>query len=423
MYSRLSKILLWASVAVLLPGETLATNGSLLIGIGSKTRSMGGAGVALPTEAMSQFINPASSTELGIQAQVGAMLFYPKRQGCTNIVPECVKSGSNLFLLPFMGGAYKFNRRISLGFVGAPVGGGGTRYTENLYEAGAGTLGADLKQMNMAFPVAYRVNKNVSVGFAPVLGIQAFRAYGLTTFQTPGVTVDVENITNRGNDYSYGAGVRFGVLTKFFNDRLNFGASYASRVYMTKFDKYKGLFTEDGSFDMPEQFTIGLAVKPFKKMSVAFDVTKVFFNDIPALGNPVTNAVGKADGTPTTGRFGEEDGGGFGWDNQWIYKLGINYDWSSKLSLRLGANYGKAPVPEDDNLMAAILAPVTTEWHATAGFTYGLSASSEVSVSYVHAFKNTLSNFDTGQFNIAPGGGAEVAMVQNSIDMSYSLRF
>lgn len=423
MYSRLSKVLLWASVAVLLPGEALATNGTLLIGIGSKTRSLGGAGVAMPMEATSQLINPASATELGIRAEVGLMFFQPKRQGCTNIVPECTKSGSNQFLMPFMGGTYKFNRKLSLGFVGAPLGGGNTRYDENLYEEGAGTLGADLKQMVIAFPIAYRMNKNLSLGFAPVIGIQQFRAYGLTTFQTQGITIDVENVTNRGNDYSYGGGVRLGVLSKFFNGRMNFGASYASRVYMTKFDKYRGLFTEEGSFDYPEQFTLGLAVKPLNDLTVMFDVTKVFFSDIPALGNDVTNAVGKADGTPTTGRFGERDGGGFGWQNQWIYKMGINYDWSSKLSLRIGANYGSAPVPEDDNLMPAVIATVTTEWHASTGFTYGLSAASEISVSYVHAFKNTLSNFDTGQFNIAPGGGAEIAMVQNSIDVSYALKF
>ena len=192
---------------------------------------------------------------------------------------------------------------------------------------------------------------------------------------------------------------------------------------MTKFDKYKGLFTEDGSFDMPEQFTLGLAVKPLKDLTVMFDATKVFFSDIHALGNSIIKSVGSADGTPTTGKLGAEGGGGFGWQDQWIYKLGINYDWSDNLSLRLGANYGKAPVPEDDNLLPAVLAPITTEWHAAAGFTYGLSKASEVSVSYVHAFKNTLSNFETGSFNISPGGGAEVSMVQNSISASYSFKF
>jgi len=99
------------------------------------------------------------------------------------------------------------------------------------------------------------------------------------------------------------------------------------------------------------------------------------------------------------------------------------YDWDDKLTLRIGANYGKAPVPEDDNLLPATLAPVTTEWHAAMGFTYGLSRNSEVSFSWVHAFRNRLSNFATGQFNISPGGGATIEMVQNSIDLSYALKF
>ena len=136
MYSYLNKIVLCTSIALFMPSVAYATNGSLLIGVGAKTRSLGGAGVAMPMEAMSQLINPAASTELGIQAQVGAMFFSPKRQACTNAAPQCVKSGADLFLLPSMGGAYKFNRKLSLGFVGAPLGGGSTRYTTHLYVAG-----------------------------------------------------------------------------------------------------------------------------------------------------------------------------------------------------------------------------------------------------------------------------------------------
>lgn len=425
MYSRLTKILLCASIAVLLPGTAFATNGSLLIGAGPKHRSMGGSGVAMPMEATSQLINPAAVTELGIRADASAMLFAPKRQACTRVVPECAKSGSNLFLLPSMGGAYKFNRRLSLGFAAAGVGGGSTRYSRDIFVTGGPprTVGADLKQMVMAMSVAYRMNKNLSVGMAPLIGIQSFRAYGLDTFITPGITADPENITNRGNDYSYGMGVRFGALVKFFDGRLNFGASHSSRIYMTKFDKYRGLFTEEGSFDMPEQFTFGLAVKPISKMTVTLDATRVYFSDVPALGNSINNTVGTSTDPSTKGRLGEEDGGGFGWQNQWIYKAGINYDWSDRLSLRIGVNYGKSPVPEDDNLLVNTIAPITTEWHAATGFTYAISKTADLSVGYVHAFKNTLSNFDSGQFPIAPGGGAEISMVQNSLDIGLSKKF
>lgn len=425
MYSQLRKVILGAAIAMAFSNAVLATNGSLLIGAGAKHRALGGAGVALPLDGTSQLINPAGVTQLGIRADVGAMFFQPRRQACTRAVPECVQSGSEQFLLPNMGGAYRFNRKMSLGFAASGVGGGSTRYSRDIFETGGPprTVGTDLKQMIIAMTGAYRINKTVSVGVSPLVGIQQFRAYGLASFITPGITADPDNVTNRGNDWSYGAGVRFGTLAKLFDGRLNLGASYTSRVYMTSFDKYRGLFTEDGDFDIPEQYTLGIAVKPIDKLTLAFDVTRVFFSDIPALGNSINNTVGTSTDPTTKGRLGERNGGGFGWDDQWIYKLGISYDWNDKLTLRAGGNYGKAPVPEDDNMLPATLAPVTTEWHAALGFTYGLTPNSEFSFSYVHAFRNTLSNFDSGEFPISPGGGAEVQMVQNSIDLSYALKF
>ncbi|MGD8634515.1 MAG: outer membrane protein transport protein [Anaerolineales bacterium] len=425
MYSRLRRIILGIIIITALPNTVLATNGSLLIASGSKHRALGGAGVALPLDGTSQFINPASITELGIRADLGLMFFQPRRQACTRAVPECEQSGSEQFLIPNMGGAYRFNRKLSLGFGGAGVGGGSTRYDRDIFESGGppSTVGASLNQANIVITGAYKLNKAVSVGVSPVIGVQQFRAYGLASFITPGITVDPDNVTNRGNDYSYGAGVRFGTLAQFFDGRLNLGASYTSRIYMTKLDKYRGLLTEDGEFDMPEQYTLGIAVKPIDKLTVAFDVTRIFFSDIPALGNSINNTVGTSTDPTTEGRLGEKNGGGFGWDDQWVYKLGISYDWNSKLTLRAGANYGKAPVPEDDNLLPATLAPIATEWHAALGCSYELSPNSELSFSYVHAFRNTLSNFDTGEFPISPGGGAEVQMVQNSVDVSYALKF
>ena len=425
MYIRLIRMILCVSVALALPCTALATNGSLLIGIGAKHRALGGAGVALPLDSLSQLVNPAAATALGTRADIDGMLFRPKRQACTRAVPECTESGSDLFVIPAMGGVYEFNRRLSIGFAAAGTGGGNTRYNRDIFVSGGppSTVGADLKQMIMAITLAYRVNKNFSVGVSPLIGVQQFRAYGLSSFITPGITANPDGVTNNGNEYSYGAGVRFGTLAQFFDNRVNLGASYTSRVYMTKLDKYNGLFTVDGEFDMPAQFTLGLAIKPVNKLALTFDITRIYFNDIPALGNSINNTVGTVDNPTTKGKLGAKDGGGFGWDDQWVYKLGLSYEWNSDLTLRVGTNYGKAPVPEDNNLLPATLAPVTTEWHATLGFTYKLNKNSEVSLGYVHAFKNTLSNFDTGEFPISPGGGAEVSMVQNSVDIGYAYKF
>ena len=56
-------------------------------------------------------------------------------------------------------------------------------------------------------------------------------------------------------------GVRVGYLGEL-TDWLSVGASYQSRINMSKFDEYSGLFAEKGGFDIPQTFTGGVAVKP-----------------------------------------------------------------------------------------------------------------------------------------------------------------
>lgn len=424
---RIKTLLLCSLLVLALPNTANATNGSFLIGVGPKHRALGGAGVALPLDSTSIAINPASASHIDTTARIdaGAMLFYPKRLACTQAIPECERSGANLFLLPFGGGVYKFNRKVAFGFAATPLGGGNTRYGRDIFIDGGppNTVGVDLKQMLMAPTVSYQANKLFTMGMSPLIGVQQFRAYGLDSLVTPGITDDPDAVTNNGNDYSYGAGVRLGTLVQFYKGRLNLGASYSSKVNMTEFDKYRGLFTPNGDFDIPSNWTIGIAVKPTQKLTLAFDVKWIRYKDVPAISNSINNTVGTANDPTTKGKLGSNDGGGFGWDDMTVYMIGLNYEFNDKLTLRAGFNYGESPIPDDDNLVVNTVAPATVEKHATVGFTYQFNSASEISVSYTHAFKNTQSNFDTGDFPISPGGGARIQMVQNAIDVSYGHRF
>jgi long-chain fatty acid transport protein len=161
------------------------------------------------------------------------------------------------------------------------------------------------------------------------------------------------------------------------------------------------------------------------KLTVAFDITRIMNSDVQALGNPISRTIGTA-ANPTVGtepKLGEQGGGGFGWDDQTVYKLGFAYDWNQKLTLNFGANYGESPIPEGDELLPGAVAPATVEWHATVGLDYKISKKSEIALTYVHAFRKRLSNFDTGAFPISPGGGATIEMVQNSASLTYSFLF
>ena len=437
---------------------SFATNGYFLIGYGAKARSMGGAGVAYAQDALAAAANPAGMADVKMNTMridVGGEFFLPKRSfvndsttlesgfpGATGAVEHT--SGSNVFLIPSMGGIYKFNRRLTIGM--AAIGNGAnTRYDQsvpgipscidgnttggtgstafNFNCLGSPTVGVQLIQMQMIPGAAYKLTRNQTVGAALTIGVQQFRAYGLQAFGQAGLKyADGPNLTNRGNDYGYGMGIRLGWLGKFFDRRLSLGANYASRTYMTKFDRYKDLFAEQGGFDIPEHYALGAAVLVTKKLSVAFDYQRINYSAIRSIGNKGPDAADPDNFFPkgcqalpdgsNTCLLGRDQGLGFGWKDQNIYKVGINYDYSSKWSFRAGYNYAKAPMP-NDQVLFNFLAPAVSERHVTAGLSYRPSRNIEWSANYMHAFRNTIK----GPTALGPTAGFPVKGENASIDM------
>jgi len=442
---------------------SFATNGYFLIGYGAKTRGMGGTGVAYAQDALAAAANPAGMADVEMdtmRVDAGAEFFIPKRaftQDSSTLEsgfpgsdgPVNHKSGANVFMIPSMGGIYKFNRKLTIGM--AAIGNGSnTRYDQtipgnptcidgntsagsastayNFNCLGSPTVGISLIQMQMIPGAAYKINKNHTLGFALTLAAQQFRAYGLQAFGLNGLGyADGPNLTNRGNDYSYGAGARLGWLGKFFSQRLSIGANYASRTYMTKFDKYRDLFAEQGSFDIPEHYALGAAFAVTRKLTLAFDYQRINYSDIKSIGNkgpdaadqfnffpsgcqPETDAAGNITGN--TCLLGRNDGMGFGWSDQNVYKVGVNYDYDSKWSFRAGYNYAKSPI-NDDELLFNFMALAVSEQHATTGMSYRPNKNIEWSMNYQHAFKNTIK----GRTALGPNAGLPVNGENASIDM------
>ncbi len=436
-----------------------ATNGYFLIGYGAKTRGMGGAGVAFAQDALAGAANPAGMGDVEmdtLRVDVGAELFVPKRSFRhdsatleSGFAPSSEKgvnhsSGSNQFLIPSMGAVYKFNRKLTLGMTvigngsntryGQKVPGkpdcmdgntsGGTGSTAfNFNCLGSPTSGVSLLQMQVLPGIAYKVTKKQTVGVSLTLAAQQFRAYGLQAFGPDGLGYTTgSELTNRGNDYSYGAGIRMGWLGKFLGDRLSLGANYTSRTYMTKFNDYKDLFAEEGSFDIPEQYAFGIAVKATKKITIAADYQKIKYGDIKSMNNPGPDAKDpfnffpsgcktQSNGTNSC-MLGRNDGMGFGWHDQNVYKIGINYDYNPAWSFRAGYNHAESPI-QQDQVLFNFLAPAVNQDHVTAGISYRPNKNMEWTANYMHAFKNTIK----GPTALGPQGGLPVEGENGSIDM------
>ena len=412
-----------------------ATNGYFLPGFGIRSQGMGGVGIAYGRDSLSTAANPANAVNTGMRGDMGFAVFNPERHAAVG--PDAgggfgynfhgdVESDAKYFLMPEMGFSMGLTEDVHVALAVVGNGGMNTTYRENFFSFDPypgivpvpgvippdpqrdATLGVDLMQLLVPITAAYKVNEDHAIGASLVLAETRFRAYGLQAFalfdQDMTITSAPEYLTNNGYDYSYGAGVRVGWLGEFMDDRLTIGLTYASKTYMTKFDKYSGLFAEQGDFDIPENYGIGFAFKPVKNLVIAADVQRINYRNIASVGNPgMTSPIG-SDGIPSTTdpsqELGNDEGMGFNWTNQTVYKLGVQYGVNKRLQVRAGYNYGASPIP-DDMVTFNLLAPGTVERHYSLGFTYKPNDTLEVTGAYMYAASNSQSKCGQNIVNCA----------------------
>lgn len=395
-----------------------ATNGYFSHGYGMKAKGMGGASTANHDDAFFGANNPAAAAFAGNRLELGVDLFSPIRKASNvggSLAFASAESNSNYFLVPEFGYNHMVNSNLALGVTVYGNGGMNTDYPGNPafgntnLLGGTGSLGVDLMQLVIAPTAAYKVNANHSIGISPLLGYQRFKAEGLQAFAP--MSSDRNNLTNRGYDDAFGYGVRIGYMGKI-SPTVTIGAAYASKINFEEFSKYRGLFAEQGDFDIPENYNVGVAWQATPALKVAVDYQRINYSNVAAVGNPVTNLL--LLGNP----LGASNGAGFGWDDVDVWKLGVEYKHSQKLTLRAGYSHNDNPISGSDlgEVMFNILAPAVNKQHITLGFTYTLASGNELTMSYAHAFDNDVSATRPGF-----GGGVDtIEMYQNSIGIQYS---
>lgn len=440
-----------AVAGLMVPGMALATNGYFSHGYGMKAKGMGGAATATAEDTFGGAVNPAKMVWVGNRLDVGIDVFMPERTasrqnatgpfGAGGAYSGSVESDSNVFFVPEFGYNKMLNPNLSLGITVYGNGGMNSDYNKSLTGPafapscagassnllfGCGKLGVDLMQLMIAPTVAVKLNSNHSIGISPLLGYQRFKVDGLQAFDETlnmgggpfTFTSSQGNVTNRGYDNSTGWGVRIGWMGKV-SDTVTLGAAYSSKMRMSAFDKYKGLFAEGGDFDIPENYNIGIAVKATPKTSLAFDIQQINYSAVNSIANGVANSLL----APGTVQLGTTNGSGFKWRDQTVYKLGIEHQYQPDLVLRAGYNYGKMPIRDDiDSVTFNILAPATVEQHLTLGATWTLQNKAELTVSYAHAFEKSLTGTSVTSL-LGVGGTETLTMSQNSLGVAYGIKF
>lgn len=411
---------------LLASSQAYATDGYLAHGYGVKSQGMGGVGIALPQDALAAATNPAGMGLIGNRVDAGVTWFRPQREseikgnlGGAAVNGKYDANDTENFIIPEFGANYDISPTLSLGVSVYGNGGMNTDYNKAIPLLGSTPARMDLSQLFIAPTVAWKVSPSNTVGLSLNLAYQRFEVKGLQNFTapvgTPQQTSSVpNNVTNKGYDSSTGFGVRVGWIGQI-SDSVSLGATYQSKTHMRKFDKYKGLFAEQGDFDIPENYGIGIAVKATPQLTFAADVERINYSDVDSVGNSINNLLQQGN------LLGSNKGAGFAWRDVTAVKLGASYAYSDNLTLRAGYNHSSQPIRKSETLFNMI-APGVVQDHITLGATYVLPNQGELSLAYMHAFEEKIKGNNSIPAGFG-GGEANLKMYEDSLGVAYGWRF
>ena len=378
-------------LGVLFSSNVYAMNGAKVIGNSTRDIAMGGATTASPGDTSVMVKNPAGLIKVGnrfdlsLGSYIVSATSQPKgalgNDGVTqktdakycpigNIAVSIKKEDGNMpmafgiGLFSIAGVSSDFPRPRMGGAVSAIV----TDYDTKM----------DLKHMRLSPTVAFQVTDKLAVGLSYNLGISMFR----TDLPVAGTYAK-----NRGAldwETALGSGFTIGVLFDV-TDYLRLGFSYESETWMSDFKRYDQVFKR---MDIPPVANAGISYNINDRLEITYDAHYIFWTrskmtrDVPSHG-------------------------GFGWRDQLVHAIGLEYEASDKLTLRLGYNYGKAPIREDV-VFANALAPLIIEQHVSFGLSQKLDDEWTLDLTYVHAFEKSITDNGKGDSYSQAGANTSV---------------
>ena len=374
------------ALSLITSASLYATNGDNLIGLGAKSRSMGGTDIAVSHGAESILSNGAMITSVEkTEITFGGFMFLPTMKTdltATGILTgEGSQSAADFNGIPEVSIVRKMNDNLWVGIGMFGAAGMGVDYRDT--QGGTGNLGmvTSLLLFKFAMPVAYK-KSGFTASVVPVIGWSL---------------LDI----NYAAPFTANFGAVGGGLAQTFSISGNLGISYDFGEVGIDGLTFGAIF--NGPLKMSFSDVISHATEPFAVAGV-FD--KAFGDD---LEQPAEYGVGFSytKGPHTVGfdykfvNWADAAGyGDFGWENGNVFAAGYRYE-TDKYAVRMGYNYGKSVVQNDPagktdktaaglNLLNVLGFPGTAEHHLTMGGTYKFTEMFSIDVGLVYQVESEL---------------------------------
>ncbi len=385
--------LLIAALLASLPMGVGATNGLRPIGYGTKSKGMGGVGVALPQDSFASALNPAGMAfvcdrvDIGVQwlrNKADGQLFLPGVDSLNSSTPQNIHSRQDLWW-PEFGVSWMYCPYCVLGLNAYAFGGWKLDYNEKTVlgtSTNSNDLGTDLGwdyQVYFISPSwACTVACNHTIGVAANIAISALDISGFEFFsRNSNVSAFPEYGSNKGTEFQHGLGLQFGWIGQF-DCGITLGIAYKTKTWMNHFKKYRGFLPQDGQFDLPSIWSFGATWCVTQFVVISADFERIMWTDARLFRHDFFNG----------DRFGTSAGPGFGWEDQSVIKLGAAWDISDAVTLRVGYNFGTALYANRDLLLNLNTMQVIRT-HYTLGLTY-YTGCHELSIDFVHGDRHRL---------------------------------
>jgi long-chain fatty acid transport protein len=432
-----------AALALAAASPALATNTMYLAGYGTEAAGRAGAGIAVADRALGLQFNPAGIAQLqGNHYSVDLQILLPKLHL------------SNYQGSPIQNEVDAKNRKFYMPSVAYVRGSKDSPWAYGIGLVSQGGMGATFKNQNTAFGtrdetftqvrfasltpcVAYAVNKDLSFGLSANVGWsdleyrfwpQSSAVVNFPPDADPANDTPFpgQNMTQAVSSFSYS--FRAGAMWRV-HPKVQLGATYQTKT-QSDYDggklvaNFSALGLGDIAYDAeidgftwPEQYGVGIQLRPAERFVLAFDIKRYLWSDaidvitvkasnpnLPGLPPPLTNLA-----------FPFQ----FNWKDQTVYALGGEWRASDAITLRAGYNYAKSAVPDDT---LSPLFPAIPEKHLAAGLGWNVGAGT-FNFALERAFEKSQTNNNTNPFVNPFGPGARVDHSQWTIAVGYSRAF
>ncbi len=387
-----------ASLALLQAAH--AADGNELPGIGAIQNSTAGAGVASPQDSTWAMLNPAGMVELGKRLDLSMeVLFFTRGADPEGSVIAANPFAGHLedrtpILIPSFGIVFPLESgAIGTGIFG--IQGNSTDYKRprsTLGYLGNGDRRAELQVAKIPISYAHQFDNGWSVGVS-LLGL-------VSTFRTDTLTLRLR--PTRGDwHYDYGLGIGFQASVYKRWERWAFGATYTSRQAMQQYGKYEDAIK--WNLDWPQKLQVGVAFQATPKLQLLADYKIIHWSEINQLAKKTIQ-------------------GGLGWDDQNVFKFGMNYRINGLWTVRAGYSHAKSAI-SDEFIFANALTPAVGEDTVAIGVSHALNDHSDIHVAYQHTFEVSREDNGKGDLFSKLGRGTKVNYEEDALIVQYSYKW